>query len=253
MELEIVEDENFEKAKETISYFKLYKPIFTKRGKDVAMSLILPKFATRIRDKKDPWLPKTPRFFSKILGISPLGNIRGVPTSNKSIVRRKRALPEVELEIIEVDPLLTASIYFDLREHNKKVTEKAKRIRKHIREVNGFESSNVDLIPLKGQVNRKEFKAALEIYERNQVYYSDCLDNQHLSLDEISEGLVILETWFCLIISPKPINKKWKEREFVKITKGYSYRCDENLKPHFPSLSLEIRKEIREMLKKVMT
>jgi hypothetical protein len=87
------------------------------------------------------------------------------------------------------------------------------------------------LINVGGKVSVTVFEEALSIYENNQVYYQDRIDDHSISIDAIKAGLTELERWFANIPEPKPVDdvEAWREREIQRQTKGLTAYCDPEL------------------------
>jgi len=89
---------------------------------------------------------------------------------------------------------------------------------------------------IKGKVSLEEYEELLEIYENDQVYYQDCIENGNLTYDELCIYLTELEYWFICITEPYNYSDydvddhtEWKTREQFKLNKGYSGYCDPDL------------------------
>lgn len=78
-----------------------------------------------------------------------------------------------------------------------------------------------------GWVNSVQFELALRIYENNQVYYLDQLD-AGADRGTVITQLNNLEAWFMCICEPKG-DAEWIDREYGKVTRGYSGYCDPDI------------------------
>lgn len=97
------------------------------------------------------------------------------------------------------------------------------------------QTSYKNLLPFMGMVNITQFNEALAVYENNQVYYQECIDDQSLSVQEITDGLIALEQWFAGIIEPAGCDNAEDHRIFLA-TKGITAYCDPELYPYLNSI-----------------
>jgi hypothetical protein len=151
---------------------------------------------------------------------------------------------------VKIDPLLNATIYLDLTKPEDQdyhyVTTRMRSISKNTLDLQRqYKNTLRPILPLVGFVTPAQFEEALSIYENNQVYYQDRIDDQDLAISAIQLALTQLEHWFMLIIEPKPIDPEdlpaWRERELTKINTGYSSYCDPDLHQYIQPLSLDHR------------
>lgn len=248
---------------ENFNNLNVPKTTFGKKSNHQNYNLKFPIFATprphnfkNINTKKNenisPWIYRNPDYNNNlpiINGITPLGKTAKVPTATKDnktlkipkipATPRKRVFlnikKEDEEDIPKIDPILGASIYLDFSKDKKKKTSE------HMRNISNntsiiqkqFDNKFIDLIDVEGIVDNKTFEMALDIYENNQVYYQNLIDNNQLT--NIENKLRKLEDWFMLIIEPKPKDKKeyndWIDREKLKINKHKTSYCDPELYP----------------------
>lgn len=158
--------------------------------------------------------------------------------------------PEIEPETGPMESAIkmasSASIYLsgvkmrdgELHRDNEKRRQAAlnmEQISTMIREAQNSLSNTLQEIPAqRGRVTRQTFDKFLDIYENNQEYYREYLENANGSeavLQIIREQLTILERWFICVVEPRPRNdaKDWAERELRKHKTGYSPYCDPGL------------------------
>lgn len=76
-----------------------------------------------------------------------------------------------------------------------------------------------------GKVSDQAFEEALSVYENNQVFYQDTIDDKSLDIPTIKQRLTELEHWFMCIIEPfhggdTEEKEAWQQRERFKIIKG---------------------------------
>jgi hypothetical protein len=205
---------------------------------------------TELQLDENPWLPPKIDGISdvKIAAITPIGTIAMVPTSDKRPPVTPRKLPatpgrHLTLRVIDentgevkIDPILTTTIYLDCTKQEdqdyyhvsnrmRKITANTTTLQKQ------YSTEFKPLINITGKVSYSQFEEALSIYENNQVYYQDRLDDHTLDLDSIRIGLTTLEHWFACIIEPKSQDDpdSWRERELSKLTKGITSYCDSDL------------------------
>lgn len=152
-------------------------------------------------------------------------------------------LPQIQIDKDkdnEIDILMKATIYLDCTKPKDRgynyVAERMRSISKVTKELRASYKNQLKTLPeISGIVDQASFDYLLNIYENNQVYYQDCLDEGTLTLEQVKENLTFLEYWFMCIIEPKPQDPEelidWKQRESGKITAGHSGYCDPELYP----------------------
>src|SRR5690606_8472358 len=90
-----------------------------------------------------------------------------------------------------------------------------------------------DIPVIRGTVSQDKFDDLLSIYENNQVYYQDKIEDKTMSHEEIAVKLTELEHWFLTITEPRPKDPEdipsWKERNIFKQEKRISMYCDPEL------------------------
>ncbi|CAH6421725.1 Hypothetical protein HVR_LOCUS1365 [uncultured virus] len=152
---------------------------------------------------------------------------------------------------IQTDPILTATIYLDFTKPRDQdygyVANKMKAIRENTLTLQQqYKNDLKPLINASGRVSVKIFEEALQIYENNQVYYQDRIDDRDLDLPTVRARLTELEQWFLCIIEPKPIDDipSWIDRERNKLIKGISSYCDPELYPYIVPASAHVLKFI---------
>jgi len=184
-----------------------------------------------------------------LTGLTPIGELKKVPTSSIVPMRTPRTIPQPKVESKEQDPILGAQIFLDLTskevrpydyvsKHMKAISETTLNLRKNYRN---------ELKPLpkvSGLVSTTVFENALDIYENNQVFYQDQIDDGIIEREAIARDLTALEHWFMQIIEPKPRGSELESRnarEQLKLTKGVSGYCDPELYEYIGPLPPEIR------------
>ena len=200
---------------------------------------------TVLQPGENPWLQKRVEGCNeiKIMAITPIGKISMVPTSDRRPEQTPRRVPmsptrALKLRVIgekNIDPMMNVSIYLDCgkedREYNY-VAERMKKITNNtITQQKKYATELRDIISISGRVKENKFEEALSIYENNQVYYQDRLDDKMMELSKIKTELTNLEYWFGQIIEPiiEGEEEICKEHELVKITKGRTAYCDPEL------------------------
>lgn len=148
------------------------------------------------------------------------------------------------------DPLLTTAIYLDRTDDRgyKYVADHMKKLSENTLQASMKYSTQLKgLLNVKGKVTDTIFEQALSIYENNQVFYQDRIDDGLIPLEQIKYDLTNLEIWFCQIIEPisKDDINSWKERESMKLLKGISSYCDPELYKYITPLSFEIKNIIK--------
>lgn len=197
---------------------------------------------------RDPWIPIIDDTVKiTIIGIQPNGMLNPVPTSDKILMTpRKTLTPGKYLKLVvkepAKDPVFSKAVYIrpgvsseGTAQHMKSLTNALAETRK------GFHNVEKSLISVKGKVSLEIFKEALHIYENNQVYYQDCIDDKSIPLQEVITRLRDLEYWFMMIIEPRDPSEPeaWIEHENFKFSKGYSYYCDTELYRYIPPMTQE--------------
>lgn len=199
----------------------------------------------------------------KIAAMTPIGTIAMVPTANiRPIQTPRKQIPltpgkQLTMRIIDpntgnikIDPLLTASVYFDSSDQdNKDVANKMRSIANNTLSLQKQYYNELKPIPnITGKVSRKLFDEALQIYENNQVYYQDRIDEDDMDKPTISKYLTELEHWFMCIIEPRVPDdvEGWKQREKSKLTKGVSAYCDPEVYPYIKSLPADVKLYIKQ-------
>jgi len=217
----------------------------------------------------NPWMPEIIKNASdvKIASYTPFGNIAMVPTSNRrpetpirltQTPRRQSIKKLVKEQDEEIDPIINATIILDCTKSEDRpydyVSNRMKSIIAMTASLKGYHKHQLMPCPdIFGPVNYKDFDTLLSIYENNQVYYQDCLDNNLLTEDQIKHELSKLEFWFICIIEPHPVTQngeleedeyyinKWKDREINKLVNGYSSYCDPELYQYITPLPNNIK------------
>lgn len=209
------------------------------------------QYLQEIKVEGNPWLPPKIEGAGQITvaGITPLGGLKKLPTSDIRPIRTPRRMPRPEdVPDNTPDPIISIPIYLDLTptsdqaynhvaEHMRSIAETTKQLRGDIK------TELKPVLAVKGRVSAKVFDQALEIYENNQLYYQDRIEAGDLDPTEIGRGLTELEFWFVQIIEPKPRGdvEAWKIRERNKVKLGISGYCDEELAKYIQPLPAAIR------------
>lgn len=222
----------------------------------IAKSNNAPTPSTILAPDEDPWLPQRTEGSSevKIAAITPIGTIAMVPTTDKRppTPRRLPFTPGRHLTLKVVndpdpnDPILTATIYLDCTKDQdydhvaarmRSITENTLTLQRQ------YKNNLKPLINVVGKVSSEVFEEALLIYENNQVYYQDRIDNNDLDIKTIQDRLTELEYWFLCIIEPRSNDNitDWIERERTKLIKGISAYCDPELYPYITPAPAHIR------------
>lgn len=192
--------------------------------------------------KKDPWIynPTMNEKFTKIIGIDEYGNTCRIPTVDYQLPQSVRYIPD-ENDGSD-DYILIGDIFLDQKNSKGRdynfVSQNMRNISLQTNNLrllyaNKFKPFNKNI---KGKVSLEEYEELLEIYENNQVYYQDCIQNETSTYDQLCIDLTELEYWFICIVEPYDYDEydlddysDWKTREQFKYNKGYSGYCDPDL------------------------
>lgn len=187
---------------------------------------------------KDAWLPTIDDVVKiTIIGVQSNGMINPVPTNTKPLMTPRRILtPGKYLKLVvqepKRDPILSASVIVSSEKSgqlSQTTSQHMKSVISTVKEI-GKKFVNVEkpLPTVQGQVTLTDFQYLLSIYENNQVYYQDCLDDKSLLESEIRKRLQDLEKWFISISEPCDLQDPTLhvQNENFKRTKGYSAYCD---------------------------
>ena len=211
----------------------------------------------------NPWLPPKSDgdpLFIKVAAMTPIGTIAAVPTATyrPPPTPRRVPLPRATpgrpiLKIVEEpDPLLNATIYLDVGDSQDRdyVANHMRSIAAGTNVLQKQYATQYRALPnVYGRVTVAQFEMVLSIYENNQVYYQDRLDDKLLQLSAIKQGLTDLEYWFMRVIEPVANDDiaAWQNREQFKIQHGYSSFCDPELYSHITAAPTVIRTEIQRL------
>ena len=192
--------------------------------------------------KKDPWVydPVNNEKFSKIIGIDEYGNLCKIPTVDYQLPQTVRTV--IEENDKSDDYITIGDIFLDQknskgRDYNY-VSENMRNIAYQTNNLRSLYANKLRSFDknIKGKVSSDEYEELLEIYENNQVYYQDCIENGSLTYDQLCICLTELEYWFICITEPYDYSDydvddyvEWKTREQFKLNKGYSGYCDPDL------------------------
>jgi hypothetical protein len=201
----------------------------------------------------------------KITAITPIGTIAMVPTCDIRPPLTPRKLPptptrHIKLNIMDentgsvrIDPLLTTTIYLDC---TKPSDQDYNHVSQRMRDITAntltlqkqYSTTLRPLINVIGKVSHETFEDALSVYENNQVYYQDRIDDKVVDIETVKICLTQLEHWFACIIEPEPVDdiEAWKERELSKVFKGLSPYCDPELHKYIQPLPSNLRTQIRQ-------
>lgn len=192
--------------------------------------------------KKDPWVYTSTinERFTKIIGIDEYGNICKIPTVDYQLPQTVRYISEDNDGSDEC--ILIGDIFLDQKNSKGRdynfVSENMRNISLQTNNLRSLYANKFRPFDknIKGRVTLEEYEELLEIYENNQVYYQDCIQNGSLTYDQLCEAITELEYWFICIIEPYDYEnydaddyEDWKTREQFKINKGYSGYCDPEL------------------------
>lgn len=236
---------------------------------------------TSLKPGENPWILQRSEKPSdvKIAAITPIGTIAMVPTIDKRPPVTPRHIVHLGLNnlqggqvgmatpgrhltlrvidettgVVKIDPILTASIYLDCTKPEDQaydhVANKMRNITQNMITLQK-QYTNVlkPLLNVSGRVSHSIFEEALSIYENNQVYYQDRIDDHSLDIPTIRARLTELEQWFMCIIEPRATDdlNSWREREQSKLIKGVSTYCDPELYPYISPLPAHIRSMIQQ-------
>ena len=190
----------------------------------------------------DPWMPRervTNRF--RMAALNPAGFIAPVPTTTyrPRTTRAVATLPFQESkEVVSAQdvmmPLLDSSIYFD-QSKDDRVANRMQQLCRHGRQAQQKRQTELRPLPLSvpARLNPTQWEDLLSLYENNQVFYQDRLEDKSWSQEKIIEELNRLEQWFRLVREPQGSmsHEEWKEKEQYRIQHGYSSYCSPDLRP----------------------
>ena len=181
---------------------------------------------------------------SKLIGVDEYGNLAKLPTVDYPLPRTVRYIIEDSEESDDPLNLYDYDIYLDQKNSKGRdynfVSQNMKNISIQTNNLRSLYANKFKPYDknIKGRVSLQIYEELLEIYENNQVYYQDCMQNENMTYDQLCEALTDLEYWFICIIEPYDHNDpdldkddytEWKNREQFKISKGFSGYCDPEL------------------------
>jgi hypothetical protein len=205
------------------------------------------------------WLPPKSEHAMevKITGVTPIGTVVKVPTSDERFsLKDIKGIKKYYDDDPDMTPILTASIYFDndkTRSGNyvankmRSISENTSKLQKQ------FTNTLQNPINVQGNISPELFEKALNIYENNQVYYQDQLDEPNPDIKSITKHLTELEHWFIFAIEPSPTNEDPEElqarnnREQFKLTRGLSPYCDPDLYDYITPITSTQKQILKEM------
>ena len=188
--------------------------------------------AEMIREYQEQWMPTTDR----------QEPVRGVASVNTTYYQQQTVAnhyhPVAIPTAMEEDHRM-GSIYFP-EGYNKQENAAVATHMRALMSVSAsfaqcYKTTFKNLLPLKGMVNLTQFNQALAVYENNQVYYQECIDDGSITTAAITEGLVALERWFAAIIEPDACDNGADHRTFLQ-KKGVTAHCDPELYPYLTIL-----------------
>jgi len=246
--------------KETIPriMLKLPKIGLSKKNDDcgeikcTVLDMVLPRIALSKSPKliklniNDPWIYKSGCESCNIkkTSLTPIGTVKKIPTSDNRPPVTPRICNKINTFEEKFNPVLNASIYLDFsdREYDY-VSKKMKNINSITASYhNKFVTKLLDIPAIKGNLTIEDFEELLNIYENNQVYYQECMDNKILDIETIKNKLTELEHWFIFIQEPYSDEEGYEDRRKIKKNTGYSPYCDPELYQYITPLSSEKRK-----------
>jgi len=238
----------------------VYKNLF--RPEELHAPIIIPESsilpACNGNKKDDSWMsPKREGSTDiKIIGWTPDGKPAPLPTSygNHTLSNKQNQMTDVSRIIdpitdgSKVVSLMNATVRFDYTKPGDPgydLGSKMRSIAANVQQCHSKLKTDYKPIPLiEGLISYDEYEELLAIYENNQVYYQEKLDDMSISLDEIKCGLTVLEYWFITIIEPEPLDKRdvddWKNREKDKFIKRRSPYCDPLLYEYIDPAPIQI-------------
>jgi len=237
----------------------------------------VPQKGTLLQPGENPWYitPAENSGEIKIAAITPIGTIAMVPTIDKrpptprlvklssdyhTNTTRLPPTPGKHLTLMVVDevtgqikedPLFTATIYLDCtKPEDRDYNYVALKMRSITQNTISLQKQYINelrpLVDASGCVSHSAFDRLLSIYENNQVYYQDRIDDNGLDIPTIKARLTELEHWFMCIIEPKSEDDvaSWQIREKSKLTKGVSPYCDTELYPYIGHVPINVQEFI---------
>ena len=180
---------------------------------------------------------------------SPIGSI-AINNSNQFLGDGSKINPQDD-----DSSLLRASIYLDCSKSGDKdynhVANKMRSITQNTIALQSKYKNELKTLPdVRGRVSAHVFDNLLSLYENNQVYYQERIDDHSLDKSTISSLLTQLEHWFICIIEPRPRIaddiEAWKERERNKCLNGRSAYCDPELYEYVERAPVSILSFIRQ-------
>ncbi len=160
----------------------------------------------------NPWLKESDQVSDSehslsvtIAGVTPFGTIARVPTLVGNISYERGQARPMEQEDVsdEDDPLFSTDIYLDLTKQEDRDYNYVSKRMQEISSAVQQNSRNTRLVRLlevpyqvRGAVDKETFRSMLNIYENNQVFYQDSMDDETMDHDKICNCLRELEKWF---------------------------------------------------------
>jgi hypothetical protein len=209
--------------------------------KDNSLTPVLPKIATPSKRKIVEPKIATPARVKNFTMIS--NDLQKVPTTSIIPPKTPRTLQKEKPIVIEVDPMMNASIYLNTGNDTKNVSSHMKSLSKNIKGLQQQYKNVLKPVPSEhGLVTKQKFEEFLSIYENNQVYYQEEIDDKTMDMEFIKRKLTELEHWFIAVIEPRPHDdvEAWRHRENSKLIKGYSPYCDPELYTYIKQAPLDL-------------
>lgn len=200
---------------------------------------VLPKIATPAKRKMIEPKIATPARAKSFTIIS--NDLQKVPTTDIIPPKTPRSMQREKLAM-EVDPMMNASFYLN-NGNNTNVSTHMKSLSKNIKGLQHQYKNILKPIPSdRSMVKKNRFDELLSIYENNQVYYQEQMDDATLDIEVIKQKLTELEHWFMAVVEPKPTDdvEGWMKRENSKILTGYSPYCDPELHTYIKPAPLDL-------------
>lgn len=213
-------------------------------------TVFIPKIgpSKRARDPEhDPWVikpVKNPNFI--LTGVNPIGTVHTVPTTVRKIctTRLRATAPE---PVYDDNVAIPVPIQW-YQPPDEKVAA-------HMRELcQAQKNTTKQENTLRPLLSRITFAQALEIYENNQVYYQDKLEQvENAQLKEATHSAEIirqlneLEHWFIVLMEPNTTQEQLRQ----KLIRGHSEYCALPLRSYITPLPASVVNVIQKQIAQV--
>lgn len=204
-------------------------------------TVFIPKIgpSKRSRDPEhDPWVikpVKTPSFV--LTGVNPIGTVHTVPTTVRKIctTRLRATAPE---PVYDDNVAIPVPIQW-YQPPDEKVAA-------HMRELcQAQKNTTKQENTLRPLLSRITFAQALEIYENNQVYYQDRLEQTSVTAQaEVIQQLNELEHWFIVLMEPNTTQEQLRQ----KLIRGHSEYCALPLRSYIAPLPAPVINVIQKQI-----